>query len=194
MDCSAVILLGVAVVWFGSYVTSSYEDIILLNTLVLLFIGGCNKEQATLVITSLIVGSVFDLLLNGYSRIVPKHYKRSKGLRNYFNKVGTIKASYYGGTLASLMIMNTYALTEIFTDKENKNITENVITGLTLAFIVGAIWGVLGKNSVAMKPLLPFYRNTSGMLENRFWDGISITLALGVVYLLRIAFDQIPLV
>ena len=196
--CAIASLSLIPVVWVGGYVMNTHQHLIL-NLLVLILIGGCDKNQGILVAIGLLVGLVSDLGLNGLSYVYRKTAVRSKALQKYFTNVGTFQAALYGGTLTALMIFNTYAILEIMdyekTDYEHESPDENakkVFIGLFLAFVVGAIWGILGEPSKAFKPLLSFYKSTSGLLESRLWDGIAIVLAMAIVYLLKFGFDEIP--
>lgn len=191
--CAIASSFLIPIVWFGGYVMTTHEHLIL-NSLILILIGCCNKNQGILVAIGLLVGIFSDLGLNGISYLYRNTTTRSTALQKYFTKIGTIPAALYGGTLAALMIFNTYAILEImgYTQESKNENVEKVFVGLFLAFVVGAIWGILGEPSKAFKPLLPFYKSTLGLLENRFWDGIAIVLAMAVVYLLKIEFDEIP--
>jgi hypothetical protein len=53
-----------------------------------------------------------------------------------------------------------------------------------IGYVVGFVVGNFSENTRALRALKPFYSSTSGILENRFWDGISVVIGLLPVVLL----------
>lgn len=104
--------------------------------------------------------------------------KRSLALQKYFKYMGLIPSALFGGVLTTMMISNTLLISNEF------NI-ENKWYQLILSFIIGVIWGIVGHYSKGMKPFKIFYDNTSGYIESRFWDGIAIPFALGIVFIIK---------
>lgn len=127
------------------------------------------------------VGALSDLVMN-----IAVHIFRARGNTNtsnmvrYFTLTGSLNSAFFAGLITSLMVLNTVAFV---------NITEvpNTFLYTTLAgFAVGALWGVVVEvwNAKAARNLMLFYKNTSGFLENRVWDGLSIALAVNLTKLI----------
>jgi hypothetical protein len=191
-------LLLIPVIWFGAYVIP-INEMIVLNFLILSLMAMSSKNQGILVLTSLIIGFFSDLAINGFSKIAINginNNKRSKALQKYFSKNGTIFSAIFAATLTALMVLNTHAVLEIFgytdPDSDLSKETQEMLIGVSVAFIVGAVWGAVVQDSNSMKTFRPFYNTTWGPWENRFWDGIAVAFAMGIIYLLHIAFKEFP--
>lgn len=120
-----------------------------------------------LCLSSFLIGAISDLLLNLYvhkSTLI--NSPRIKTMIYYFNKSTTIFASIFAGMLTLWMCLGTYIITEL------------KWTSLITGFIIGVLWGCLCQNTKSFIYLYPFYMNTTGFIENRIWDGITITYAM----------------
>jgi hypothetical protein len=106
-------------------------------------------------------------------------YKRWNNIKTYFDDVGPW-ALPFAGILTSSMVLLGFA---IFSVTKMAPGWLMLITG----FCAGVVWGVVEVfNAKAALPMFVFYKNTSGFLENRMWDGASIALATGILLLLPI--------
>tara|TARA_B100001059_G_C17724747_1_gene522778 strand:+ start:311 stop:901 length:591 start_codon:yes stop_codon:yes gene_type:complete len=159
------------------FITTRY--LILAVTLAITIIGLLNTDLRLPLALAFMVGVLSDISLNLGSAIFQKNFKdsrRSKSLQIYFNSMGIAPAAIFGGVLAAGMIANTYAITESFNDPLP------LWAELLIGFGVGALWGVVGHYSLAMRPFKVFYDNTSGYIESRFWDGITIPFVMIIMY------------
>ena len=140
-----------------------------------------NKDDYLVVSIMLIAGFVgyfSDLMLNIYSRYLGSH-----ALKGYFVKVGPVVASSFAFVATSWMVINTWLIsTQLELDYTK------VHEGFYIMLIgigIGVLYGAIGERSKAMRKFLPFYKNTSGWLESRFWDGIALVPPIGVLFLLN---------
>ena len=187
-------LMLIPVIWFSAFVLP-INEMIVLNFLVLALMAMASKNQAILVLISFIIGFISDLGINGMARITP-NAKRSKALKKYFTKNGTLFSAIFAGTLTVLMVVNTQVVLDLFgyTDPNSELSTETqeILIGVAMAFIIGAIWGAVVQDSNAMSTFRPFYNSTWGVWENRFWDGIAVAFAMAIIYLLHLGFKELP--
>lgn len=123
-------------------------------------------ETLNIVFLSFLIGALSDLVLNIYShRPGAQRYGRSSELQYYFATTGTVWAVVFAGLLVIWMVLPSM----IFTDHK-------LDWSLTwIGFLVGGFLGIFAEDSQAIRNLKPFYSITSGQLENRAWDGISMT-------------------
>ena len=130
------------------------------------------------IIGAAVVGSVSDLLLNVTSREMSKTYRdgRWEAMVYYFDTTGTATAAAFGGLLTVWMVVGTLLLPVAMT------LPQLLVAG----FAVGALWGVVCQDSKAFENLHPFYMRTSGYIENRAWDGITISYALALLQIAQI--------
>lgn len=127
------------------------------------------------VLIAFLMGFFADLLLNLSSRNGFFKGIRGRQLKNYFNNVGTPTAAIFAGMLTVWLVIPSVAIWSLL-DVEFKGISEYWV--LLIGFIFGFIIGTFSQPTKALKDLLPFYRSTSGYIENRAWDGISVVVAL----------------
>lgn len=130
------------------------------------------EKDAAVVITILIAflaGGICDLLLNLYSSYSTG--VRSVMLNNYFGIVGTYRASIFAALLTVWLVLPSYVLYQAFAGKEPLFL-------FPIGFAVGFIIGAFSESSLALRPLFPFYKSTTGWIENRAWDGISVCAAM----------------
>lgn len=118
------------------------------------------------------MGFISDVALNLYSGTSTGI--RSQRLNFYFGLVGPLKAAVFAGFLTVWLVLPSYAIW-LFIDGQNR-ISPWWI--LLIGMVFGFLIGFLSQPTRALRPLLPFYRSTSGWLENRLWDGISVVFAL----------------
>lgn len=136
-------------------------------------------------ISFLCTGMFCDLMLNLYSKRISSEDNvnsiRKIRLHEYFNEVGTIPASLLGGFLTLWLCLPSYAIWINLIDNNNdykKRKREKIWVLIIIGFVVGFVIGTFSEQSLALRPLLPFYKSTKGYLENRFWDGISVVIGM----------------
>lgn len=118
------------------------------------------------------MGFISDVALNLYSGT--SMGIRSQRLNFYFGLVGPLKAAVFAGFLTVWLVLPSYAIW-LFIDGQSR-ISPWWI--LLIGMVFGFLIGFLSQPTRALRPLLPFYKSTSGWLENRLWDGISVVFAL----------------
>lgn len=145
-------------------------------TLYSLFYSKNDQKIIVVTLIAFLAGAVSDLLLNFYSSY--SNGIRSKMLQKYFRIVGTSTASIFAGLLTVWLVLPSFVLYRSFDINES-------LWLFPIGFAVGFIIGSFSESSLALRPLLPFYKSTSGWIENRSWDGISVCVAMLpiVVYL-----------
>lgn len=137
-----------------------------------------------IIITSFLIGFFSDILLNVYAHLQRnKMGIRSAKLRYYFMKEGTIKAAAFAGALVVWMTLASL----IFIDDDDQNGWGLIYIG----FFVGAFLGIFAEESKAIQNLKPFYDSTSGQMENRIWDGLSMSWVFIVIVALNKALPSL---
>lgn len=144
-----------------------------------------NKDLQIPLLVAFLIGSISDISLNLYSKT--SKGKRSKALQVYFKYMGLIPAAIFGGVLSAMMVANTYAIINVAD-------IDKLYLILLIGLAVGVLWGVVGHYSFGMKRFKVFYDNTSGYLESRFWDGITVPLILIIMYGISLQFDEVWIV
>jgi hypothetical protein len=150
-------------------------------TLVVLAIAAAcvwrGKVWALPLVAAFAAGFLSDLALNAWFRGPRATATRGLLLRRYFDRMGALLAAVFAGGITVIMTLGTIALAN-YTGWSSP--ADLVFAG----FVVGAGIGVPGTQyALAMRELLPFYENTSGLIENRAWDGASQALAMVLVQL-----------
>ena len=135
------------------------------------------KVQALPLFAAFAAGFLSDLALNAWFRGPRATATRGRLLRQYFDHMGALLAALFAGGITVIMTIGTIALANYAGWSSP--------AGLVAAgFVVGAGIGVPGTQySLALRELLPFYEHTSGMIENRTWDGASQAWAMVLVQL-----------
>jgi len=135
------------------------------------------KVRALPLVAAFAAGFLSDLALNAWFQGTRATATRGRLLRQYFDRMGALLAAVFAGGITVIMTLGTIAFAN-YADWSSP-------VGLVAAgFVVGAGIGVPGTQyALAMRELLPFYENTSGLIENRTWDGASQVLAMAVVQL-----------
>lgn len=135
------------------------------------------KVRALPLFAAFVAGFLSDLALNAWFRGHRATATRGRLLRQYFDRTGALLAALFAGGITVIMTLGTIALAN-YLDWRSP-------AGLVAAgFVVGAGIGVPGTQySLALRELLPFYEHTSGLIENRTWDGVSQAWAMVLVQL-----------
>jgi len=135
------------------------------------------KIDALPVCAAFAAGFLSDLALNAWFRGRRALATRGRLLRQYFDRMGTLLASLFAGGITAIMTLATVALASYAG-------WTSPLAFVAAGFAVGAGIGVPGTQySLALRELLPFYESTSGLVENRAWDGASQALAMVLVQL-----------
>lgn len=128
---------------------------------------------------SFVVGALSDIALNLYFRGSRALRPRGAKLRQYFDAMGMLPAAVFAGAISATLTLATVAAASAFhlrpparNSLGGIELRETAII-LVLGFAAGAGFGVFAQPTRAIAPLLPFYQSTSGLLENRAWDGAS---------------------
>lgn len=132
--------------------------------------NGKISNTVLVALIAFVAGGISDTLLNLYSR--NSNGVRSLKLREYFTQVGSLRAAVFAALLTFWLVVPTFAIYRYFFSEQPDLIL------LPIGFVVGFVVGIFSQNSLALRPLLPFYQVTSGWVESRFWDGISVCVAL----------------
>lgn len=142
------------------------------------------------VFSSFAIGFLSDAALNFYFRGSRATTGRGRQLRAYFDKSGMLAASMFAGAVTVIMTVLTLMVSDLFglrlptldTTSSTFRLNDGALVCL-VGLVVGALIGIPAQNSRAMEDLLPFYNSTSGLLENRAWDGGSQAFAMVFVQL-----------
>lgn len=140
----------------------------------------------TMLFASMFIGTVSDLTMNAMatglsSRVTPP--SNWINMYKYFKQIGVFASAMFAGVLTTSMVLNTALFMTLV--EEWQNIPHNPYYAVLMGFFVGAIWGVFVEsgNAASARELMVFYKNTSGYLENRIWDGATIALTVGILEL-----------
>lgn len=130
------------------------------------------------IVISFLVGFLSDLSLNLYFRGDRAVGPRGRNLRAYFDRSGDFQAACFAGALTVIMTGATVALStsldlQTTPSYDKVGTARDVALICCMGFVVGFVLGIPAQYTIAMRNLLPFYNSTSGLLENRTWDGAS---------------------
>lgn len=166
--------------------------------IVLLYVLAVNNLKGTssgrdishvVVFSSFAIGFLSDAALNLYFRGSRATSSRGRQLRAYFDKSGMLMAAMFAGSVTIIMTIITWMVSDLFNlqlptldTKGTFSLNDGALICL-VGLVVGALIGIPAQNARAMEDLLPFYNSTSGLLENRAWDGASQAFAMIFVQL-----------
>lgn len=162
------------------WLLNSTESTLFMLVLLCLYIA-IRRDLSMLVLIALVLGGIFDLALNLYFRGDRAKEGRGSSLRAYFDLLGPVDAAGFAACITAWLVLASYDIWRFVNVRR--------IWLPFFGFLSGAFFGILAENSVALAPLLPFYKSTSGQLENRAWDGASILLVNAIIVFFDIVKD-----
>lgn len=170
------ILLPLLIVGFMFFtrITATTVFMIVLAVVALAVHGAKAGKVAVVAVIAFFMGFFADLGLNLMSST--SGGVRSRMLQRYFRSVGAVKAAVFAGMLTVWLVLPSYAIW-LYLDGVTDGGQSKFLL-LPIGFFFGFFIGFGSQPTKALKPLLPFYQVTSGWLENRVWDGVSVVFAL----------------
>jgi hypothetical protein len=188
-----LVLFALGSVFSIWYFAQGLATLLLINLAGAILAGDLTVDSdifLTVVFSSFAIGFLCDAALNLYFRDSRAETGRGKQLRAYFDKSGMLSAAMFAGAVTVIMTILTLMVSDLFdlrlptldTTSSTFRLNDGALVCLVGLF-VGALIGIPAQNSRAMEDLLPFYNSTSGLLENRAWDGGSQAFAMVLVQL-----------
>lgn len=179
---TAGVVVATVIQWFAAF-NYDIREFTVVCALAVAAVAIVAPSLRFLAIGAFLVGASLDFVLQLYSRWgAGNGWARSTALLYYFNDLGSLVSMVLGGALTAIMIMTAVIIAK--TLDKGGDVHVIAIAG----FMVGVVWGVGGHDARAMRTFRPFYDATSGYIESRFWDGISITLAIYILHLATLYF------